>query len=97
MREDLVLLAAHLLTSARGLLKEPKDYGPLRCLSAACQVLELLEQAQASEPRLVHVRTEIEDVLIGPQNHQNLAGFLDDLCEQVAVAVKHPVPARADD
>ncbi|MET9545747.1 DUF6092 family protein [Streptomyces sp. NPDC006627] len=97
MREDLVLLAAHLLTSARGLLKEPKDYGPMRCLNAAGQVLELLERAQGSEPRLDTVRARIEDVLVGPQNQQDLPAFLDELCEELAVAVKRSDPVRASD
>ncbi|MFK4070158.1 DUF6092 family protein [Streptomyces sp. NPDC029674] len=87
VREELVLLAANLLSSARGLLDEPKDYGPMRCLGAASRVLELLEQEEASEPRLVAVRTRIDDVLTGPQNHDHTADFLDGLCEQVAVVV----------
>ncbi|MEV7194541.1 DUF6092 family protein [Streptomyces sp. NPDC093510] len=96
MREDLVLLAANLLSSARGLLDEPKDYGPMRCLGAACRVFELLEQEEASDPRLVAVRTRIEDVLTGPQNHDHTADFLDNLCEQVAAVVTEPARARAD-
>lgn len=96
VREELVLLVGNLLASARGLLDEPKDYGPMRCLGAACRVLELLEQAEASEPRLVTVRKRIEDVLTGPQNHEHTAGFLDELCEQVAVAVTRPAEARTD-
>ncbi|MFH8606959.1 DUF6092 family protein [Streptomyces sp. NPDC018029] len=97
MREDLVLLAANLLSSARGLLEEPKNYGPMRCLGAAGRVLELLEEADASEPRLVAVRTRIDDVLTGPQNHEHTSDLLENLCEQVAVAVTQPAGAGAGD
>ncbi|WP_409239777.1 DUF6092 family protein [Streptomyces sp. PA5.6] len=95
VREDLVLLTGYLLSSARGLLDEPESYGPMRCLGAAGRVLELLEDMRESEPRLVAVRAQIEDVLTGPQNHQHTAGFLDELCERVAVVVKQPAQGEA--
>ncbi|WP_320775090.1 DUF6092 family protein [Streptomyces sp. CRN 30] len=90
LREELLLLAGNLLCSARGLLQEPQNYGPMRCLGAAARVLDLLDEAQAGEPRLDAVRARIEEVLTGPQNHEHSPDLLDSLCEQVATVVKEP-------
>ena len=39
MNRDLLKIVGFLLASARGLLEEPKEYGPLRLLEAASRII----------------------------------------------------------
>ncbi|MEV5599207.1 DUF6092 family protein [Streptomyces sp. NPDC052496] len=93
LNEGLALLAGFLLSSARGLMDEPGFYGVFRCMDGARRTLELLEASGAHDPRLAAVRAEIERVATGPQQPLDAAELLDDLCRQVAHAIRTPAPA----
>ncbi|MFH9425003.1 DUF6092 family protein [Streptomyces sp. NPDC017529] len=93
LTEGLALLAGFLLSSARGLLDEPGFYGVFRCMDGARRTLELLEASGPHDPRLAAVRAEIERLATGPQQPFDAAELLDDLCRQVAHAVREPAPA----
>lgn len=43
-RREMYLLACYLVSSARGLVDEPKAYGPLRLVDAASRLIGLLER-----------------------------------------------------
>jgi hypothetical protein len=46
---ELFELLGYLLTSARGLLDEPSEYGPLRLLEAASRLCAVMERGGSSE------------------------------------------------
>lgn len=87
--EELLLLAAYLLSSGRGLLGEPRDYGPLRCLDAARRVLTLRsETGPPDHPALAALRSRMEDVMCGAMGERELDVLLDDLCDRLAAVVE---------
>ncbi|MEC3891575.1 DUF6092 family protein [Nocardiopsis alba] len=91
MREELLLLAAYLLSSGRGLLQEPPSYGPLRCLDAARRVLALRDGLGGEEsPALADLRASMDDVMCGAMTDRELDVLLDDLCDRLAAVVEEP-------
>lgn len=89
--EELLLLAAYLLSSGRGLLEEPRAYGPLRCLDAARRVLSLRsELGSADTPELESLRASMNDVMCGAMADRELDVLLDDLCDRLAAALEEP-------
>ena len=83
--EELLLLAAYLLSSGRGLLEEPREYGPLRCLDAARRVLSLrADLGHGDHPGLSELRSRMEDVMCGAMTDRELDVLLDDLCDRLA-------------
>ncbi|WP_240974255.1 DUF6092 family protein [Nonomuraea composti] len=81
--EELLLIAAYLLSSGRGLLDEPAAYGPLRCLDAARRVLTLAIRAGAGNEDVAALRAELDDVMCGAMTERDLDHFLDHLCERL--------------
>ncbi|MBQ1082307.1 MULTISPECIES: DUF6092 family protein [unclassified Nocardiopsis] len=89
--EELVLLAAYLLSSGRGLLEEPAAYGPLRCLDAARRVLSLRSRiGVADSPELTDLRARMDDVMCGAMADRELDVLLDELCDRLAAALEEP-------
>lgn len=89
--EELLLLAAYLLSSGRGLLQEPRDYGPLRCLDAARRVLGLRSRLGAPDsPELVSLRSRMDGVMCGAMGDHELDVLLDELCDRLAAALEDP-------
>ncbi|MBE2999812.1 hypothetical protein IDM40_14010 [Nocardiopsis sp. HNM0947] len=87
--EELLLLAAYLLSSGRGLLEEPREYGPLRCLDAARRVLALRSDlGHGDHPGLDGLRTRMEDVMCGAMADRELDVLLDDLCDRLAAVLE---------
>ncbi|MFB1046847.1 DUF6092 family protein [Streptomyces chrestomyceticus] len=90
LHEDLALLAAYLLSTGRGLVEEPDDYPPMRCIDAARRTLRLLEAHTTAEPRLVSLRARLDDIITAPQqaDAEPAVGLLDDLCQEMAQIIK---------
>lgn len=89
IEEELLLLAAFLLSSGRGLLDEPPGYGPLRCLDAARRVLTLRATVGAADhPDLAALRSRLDDVMCGAMRDHELDSLLDDLCERLAAVLE---------
>lgn len=89
--EELLLLAAYLLSSGRGLLEEPHDYGPLRCLDAARRVLALRAGAGGAEsPELTSLKERMDEVMCGAMVDRELDVLLDELCDRLAAVVEEP-------
>ncbi|WP_026411672.1 DUF6092 family protein [Actinomadura oligospora] len=80
--EELLLLAAYLLSSGRGLFDEPPAYGPLRCADAARRVLGLVERAGIEHPEIHALRAELDELFFGPMGDGNIRELLDLLCER---------------
>lgn len=91
LREEIALLATYLLSSGRGLLDEPADYGPYRCADAARRTLEILERAGASTPELSDVRRRLDGVMYAPMGGDlKISEILDELCLKMAGALTDP-------
>ncbi|MGK5627845.1 DUF6092 family protein [Streptomyces sp. URMC 123] len=87
--EDIALLAAYLLSSGRGLLQEPPDYGAIRCADAARRALETLEEHGVHEPRLTAVRARLDDIMFAPMGGSlDISDTLDELCGMLADALR---------
>ncbi|MFI5775709.1 DUF6092 family protein [Nocardia sp. NPDC051570] len=86
--EELLLLAAYLLSSGRGLLEEPADYGPTRCLDAARRVLALTADLGMTDPGLDEVRKDLEDFMFAPMGERDLETVLEDLCGKLATVLR---------
>ncbi|GAB3441485.1 hypothetical protein GCM10027570_07720 [Streptomonospora sediminis] len=88
--EELLLLAAYLLSSSRGLLEEPPEYGTLRCLDASRRVLALAARLGADPAGLDEVRAQLEEFMAGPMADRDVETFLDRLCAQLATVLEGP-------
>ena len=89
--EELLLLAAYLLSSSRGLLEEPAGYGPLRCLDAARRVLALRASLGGEEGAdLAAVRERLDGVMCGAMADRDLSTLLDEACDRLATATEEP-------
>jgi hypothetical protein len=86
--EELLLLAAYLLSSGRGLLDEPQQYGPFRCIDAARRVLVMLRDLGVAHEELDTVHQQLEDFMCGPMTPKDLPAFLDDVCERFTALLK---------
>ncbi|MEU7226089.1 DUF6092 family protein [Streptomyces chrestomyceticus] len=83
LTDDIVLLAAFLLSSAHGLLDEPPAYGPARCADGARRALELLDAYGEPDPALLNIRTRLEDAMCGSMADVDLPSLLRTACEQM--------------
>jgi hypothetical protein len=88
-REEIALLAAYLLSSARRLLEEPPNYAIYRLIDGARRALQLLETCGEPNPPLASVRACLDNVFHGPQTERDFAVMLDDLCQQMVNGLKY--------
>ena len=58
--EEIFELVSYMAVSARNLLEEPARYGPFRLVDAASRLIDILDEAEMSSPRLAAVRDNIE-------------------------------------
>ena len=79
LRDELLLLVGFMLTSARGLVEEPKSYGPSRLLDAAGRVLEMMEEHGMLDQSLQEIKAQIDDERFGPMDDEGFVARLDDL------------------
>jgi hypothetical protein len=79
LRDELLLLVGFMLTSARGLVEEPKSYGPSRLLDAAGRVLDTMEEHGMLDQSLQEIKAQIDDERFGPMDDEGFVARLDDL------------------
>ncbi len=79
LTNDLLLLVGFLLTSAHGLVNEPKSYGPTRLLDAAGRVLAMMDERGMLEGSLREIRAEIDSELSASMDQERLLAKLDEL------------------
>ena len=79
-RADILELLAYMITSARGLIDEPRYYGPFRLVEAAGRLIALLQRAGTDDPFLDQVAAKIRDrdPAVG-RDEEAWEYFLDDL------------------
>lgn len=79
LRDELLLLVGFMLTSARGLVEEPKSYGPSRLLDAAGRVLDTMDEQSMLDQSLQEIKAQIDDERFGPMDDEGFVARLDDL------------------
>lgn len=89
--QEAIELIAFIVSSARGLVHEPKDYGPMRMIEATRRLSDLLlPQARAEiKPLLTMLSHEIETWQ--SERRRDPAGyvaFIDECCRRVARELK---------
>jgi hypothetical protein len=79
-RTDILELLSYMITSARGLVDEPRRYGPFRLVEAAGRLVALLERAGIEDEFLHQLAAMIygRDPTMG-SGEDEWVGFLDDL------------------
>lgn len=90
LHEEIALLAAYLLSSGRGLLDEPADYGAFRCTDAARRALRILEENGLVNQNLSDVRKKLDEFMFAPMGDggPDISEILNDTCLQMAVALR---------
>jgi hypothetical protein len=83
-------LLAYLASSARGLLEEPREYGPLRCLDAMRRLIDVvLEMKLVEDPEVVKYLQELKDrlqrgMITLMYNVEEFKNFIIDLNRELA-------------
>ncbi|MEU6132849.1 DUF6092 family protein [Saccharopolyspora sp. NPDC047091] len=82
-REELLLLAAFLLSSGRRQTEETRDYAVYRLVEGARRAL-LIAGSGDADPRLEPVLARLDEVVHAPPGSADLGPLLDDLCTRIA-------------
>ena len=78
--EEMFELVSYMAVSARNLLEEPARYGPFRLVDATSRLIDILEEAEMSSPRLAAVRDKIEaDKYSAMGTEEEFEGFLESV------------------
>ena len=76
---ELLLLIGFMLTSAHGLVDEPKSYGPARLLEAAGRLLDMMEERGMLDDSLKEIKGIIDNERFGPMDEEGFPARLDQL------------------
>jgi hypothetical protein len=85
-----ISLLCFLAVSARGLVDEPKAYGPLRLMEAAQRLIDLAEGCGIRHELLKEVAKRIEEYPLDAwsEGEEEFIRFMDDLVALLATWVK---------
>jgi hypothetical protein len=85
-----ISLISYMLTSARGLVDEPKIYGPSRLVEAAKRLINLAEDCGFYDASVSEVATQIEERRIDTllKGEAEFIRFMDDLIDQLATFIR---------
>jgi hypothetical protein len=76
---ELLLLIGFMLTSAHGLVDEPKSYGPARLVEAAGRLLDMMEERGMLDDSLKEIKGIIDHERFGPMDEEGFPARLDQL------------------
>ncbi len=88
LRDDLFELFCFMISSARGLMDEPKDYGPFRIVDSISRLITILEKHQLADDFLTREKEKIEEgkysVMDGEDKFREfLDGLVVDFAEEL--------------
>ena len=84
LQEDFFFLISYLLTSARGLSKEPKEYGVFRLLDTTSRVLEIMETHNLMDDPFYHkLQNAIQDEVASSMEDSDTVERLDIIIAMV--------------
>jgi len=88
-KKQMLELVCFMVTSARGLLHEPKNYGPFRLLDTASRLIDILSDNQYSSPELEKIKERIESgKFIVVEDESQATSFLNDLVLYIVELLK---------
>ncbi|MGB9301347.1 MAG: DUF6092 family protein [Anaerolineae bacterium] len=76
---ELLLLIGFMLTSAHGLVDEPKSYGAARLVEAAGRLLDMMEERGMLDDSLKEIKGIIDHERFGPMDEEGFPARLDQL------------------
>lgn len=80
MNKEFFDLLCYVLTSARGLIDEPKIYGPFRLIETASRLILILEKHDMADEFLKKERKKIDEEKHSVmKSEEKFRGFLDKL------------------
>jgi hypothetical protein len=89
LRNEIFELLCFMLSSARGLIDEPKAYGPFRIIDSVSRLITILEKHQLADDFLIKEKRKIEEgkysVMDGEEKFKE---FLDALMVDFAEELK---------
>jgi hypothetical protein len=91
LREELLVLVGFLLTSACGLVDEPKSYGPVRLFDAAGRLLGIMEAHGILDESLSEIKEQIDRERLGSWDEETRLGNIDSLAVKWAELMVRPV------
>jgi hypothetical protein len=89
LERDLFELFCFMISSARGLMDEPKAYGPFRIIDAMSRLISILEKHNLADEFLVKEREKIEEGKYSVMDSEEIfKEFLDSLVVDFAKELK---------
>ena len=86
LKDDFFYLITFLITSARGLLDEPAEYGVYRLLDTAGRLLEMMDANRIlDDPFLKNLKNRLSDEMADSMDSQRQREMLDELLEMVSI------------
>lgn len=89
LKNDLILLASFLLTSARGLYDEPADYGTFRLIDSAGRLLQIMESHGMSDEFLNRLKQNIDEEREGNMDQSNQRDHLDQMILEIVQQIQN--------
>jgi len=89
LKQELFLLTAYTLTSARGLYDEPADYGVFRLIDTAGRLLAIMESHDLLDPFLTRLKQVIDEEREGNMDDHHQRERLDQLILEIAHEIKN--------
>jgi len=84
LNDEFFNLVAYMVTSARGLIDEPSDYGIFRLLDSSGRLLAIMEAGGTLDPFLTHLKEEIDQEREGSMDEDRQREHLDQLVVEIA-------------
>ena len=90
VESQIISLICYMITSARGLVDEPKIYGSSRLVEAAKHLINIAEECSIRHECLSEVATRIEEHRLETllKGEEEFIGFMDDLVALLATWVE---------
>ena len=90
MTSGVISLTCFLAVSARGLMDEPKIYGPMRLMEATHKLIDQAEDCGIHHELLAEVAKRIEEYPLDdlPKGEEEFIRFMDDLVALLATWVR---------
>ena len=83
LKNELFLLTAYMVTSARGLFDEPGDYGTFRLIDSAGRLLAIMEAQDMLDPFLARLKEALDDERVGSMDSQEQPERLDRMVLEI--------------
>ncbi|AGK62008.1 hypothetical protein Asulf_02045 [Archaeoglobus sulfaticallidus PM70-1] len=89
LNKEFFELLCYVLTSARGLMDEPKMYGPFRLVDTASRIISILEKHGIADDFLAEERKKIDEGKYSVmESEEKFKEFLDRIIQDFAEELK---------